>query len=438
MTTSIPLDQLPSPTDDARRDQWGRYLVVPPGGSKPVGYTRVTTVAKTLDDGGGLAPWKAAMCAQGMIMRRGLRAQWEALLAQYSGDPWYADEAGKKACKALVEDCAAVGGANDRREMGSSLHTITALVDVGRQPQHLTEETERDILAYVDGMAAAGIVILPGMVELTVVLDDWRVAGTFDRLVTVPGFDLPMIADLKTGNELSYSWQSIAVQLAAYSRADAIYIQGTAEDGSQDVRRPMPAVDQDHGLILWLNAGTGRLEFWLVDIAEGWMAFDLSMRARGWRKHEVATELSHYTRRLAPDADLTKLLEDSIAQVEANKDRGVGVVADAVGAQHPDPMTDDYQPAFVRDWLQQRIEVIGRMPAARADLKVSWPPNLPSLRSGYTHSSSDLDLIEQVLDQVEARHQIPFGTSKPTREDAVGELLHLFPNSTLSTEDDPA
>lgn len=38
------------PTDAVRRDRWGRYLVVPPDGGKPVGYTRATTVAKALDE----------------------------------------------------------------------------------------------------------------------------------------------------------------------------------------------------------------------------------------------------------------------------------------------------------------------------------------------------------------------------------------------------
>ena len=44
MTDTIPLAELGG--DNVRRDQWGRYLVVPPGGGRPTGYTRVTTVAK--------------------------------------------------------------------------------------------------------------------------------------------------------------------------------------------------------------------------------------------------------------------------------------------------------------------------------------------------------------------------------------------------------
>ena len=261
-------------------------VVALPSDGKPEGYSRVTTIAKVLDPGGGLMPWKATMTACGMILRRGLRAQWETLIAQYD-DPWYASEEAKAACKILVEECAAVGGANDRAQIGTSLHAITAMVDRGRMPSHLTEETEVDVNAYVNGLKAEGIVLAPDFIETTVVLDDYKVAGTFDRLAQIPAFDLPLIADLKTGASLDYSWQSFAVQLSAYSRANAIYEQGPAVNGSTDKRSPMPHVDQRSGLIMWLNAGTGKLELFLVDLEAGWEAFERSMWARGWRNRQV-------------------------------------------------------------------------------------------------------------------------------------------------------
>jgi hypothetical protein len=291
MTTSAPLESIA--VDTTRRDQWGRYLVVPPTGGKPIGYTRVTTVAKALDNGGGLANWKASQAICGTLIRRGLRAQWEALLAEHGGDPWYANKASKAACKRLVEECAAVGGANDRREMGSSLHTITALADLGSTPTHLSDETAQDLGAYQAGLASAGIKIDPSLIETTVVLDAFQVAGTFDRLAVVPGFDLPLVADLKTGADLSYSWPSISVQLAAYSRADHIYRQGIATDGSQDRRLPMPEVDQRYGLVMWLDAGSNKLELFLVELEPGWEAFEHSIWTRHWRsRRDIAFPLS--------------------------------------------------------------------------------------------------------------------------------------------------
>ncbi len=103
MTTSIPLEDLPGPTDTTRRDQYGRYLVVPPTGGKPIGYTRVTTVAKALDDGGGLAShWKASMVATGLMMRPGLRAQWGMLIALYGSSPWSIRSLTARAASALT------------------------------------------------------------------------------------------------------------------------------------------------------------------------------------------------------------------------------------------------------------------------------------------------------------------------------------------------
>ena len=56
------------------RDRWGRPLIIPPDGGKPVAYTRVTTVAKTLEDEGGLSKWMMRMTALGLAQRPDLYA----------------------------------------------------------------------------------------------------------------------------------------------------------------------------------------------------------------------------------------------------------------------------------------------------------------------------------------------------------------------------
>jgi hypothetical protein len=428
MTDSIPLDSLPTPGDNARRDQWGRYMIVPPGGGNPVAYTRVTTIAKTLDSFGGLAPWKASMTAAGIIMRRGLRAQWEALLAAH-GDPWYAGEEAKAQCKRLVEDCAAVGGANDRREVGSSLHTLTALLDLGRPPSHLTEETERDLRAYADGLAIHNITIVPGQVELQVVLDSYQVAGTFDRLAVVPGFDLPLVADLKTGANLEYSWQSIAVQLAAYSRGEALYRQGPAKDGSADQRLSMPAVDQDWGLVFWLNAGEAQFELYLVDLNAGWEAFGHSMWARGWHDANPQRPL---------DQPVPTNPDNLLAQLEAS------VAIEQAKHRHPTEATMHDQAIEdngLRAWLQQRIDQIGQHAQARTALARAWPSDIPTLRASTTHTPDQLDDVELLLNDVERRYELSFPPPKPgsevSEEQATARVLNLFPDSTVTTDNRP-
>lgn len=265
---------------DARRDQHGRYLILEPGGTRERGYTRVTTVAKTLDDGGGLIPWKATATIVGASRRPGLSAKWQALISQ-NPDPWYASAASKKACKELVEECATAGGSTDRAELGTALHALTDQLDLGHTLVGLTNQMLADLDAYKTTIETTGITFDTTMIEQLVVLDSYQVAGTADRLrVHLPdGRDV--VGDLKTGADLDYSWQSIAVQLAAYANADHRYEQ--LEVGGR--RMAMPELDKKVGLVIHLPAGEARCVLHLVDLVAGWEAFERSMWTREWRKN---------------------------------------------------------------------------------------------------------------------------------------------------------
>lgn len=276
---------------DVRRDRWGRYQVVAPGHDGVVGYTRATTVAKTLDDGGALIPWKATATMVGALRRPGLMARWQALHAT-NPDPWYADMDSKAQCKVLVEDCAQAGGTSDRSDMGTALHAVIELIN--RDPSAkpiLQPEMLADVEAYRAAIDAAGITFDRDLIEAVVVLDEYRVAGTADMLAArIPGRAKPVCTDLKTGAELKYSWQSIAVQLAQYVHGDAVYRQGPAPDGSADERLPMPELDQEVGLVIHLPAGQAECAFYFVDLVAGWEAFLHSAWARDWRsRKDLAT-----------------------------------------------------------------------------------------------------------------------------------------------------
>lgn len=434
--STIPLAALPV-DGKWRRDQWGRYLILPPDGDKPTGYTRATTVAETLDHGYGLPPWFATMAVCGTMMRPGLRAQWEALLAEWDGDPWYADPEGKKACKKLVEECAAMGGANDRREIGTALHKVTELIDRGRTPEYLSDETVADVAAYRAALTGAGITFDPDYIETTVVLDSHRVAGTVDRLkMRVPGFELPLVGDLKTGADLGYSWQSIATQIAIYSRGEACYRQGAAEDGSQDERLPMPEVDQENGLIIWLPAGTGTCELFLVDLTAGWESFAHSMWTREWRNRCVAMPLDSDDRWHSSD-DLLNDLTESLAVLQAANppDKPPNPPVIDVDLPEPEPVSFTMQ---LRAWLQHRIRLIGAHAKARDDLALSWPADTPALLTSEDHTPEDLAAIELVLNAVERRHTLPFPQPRPEPETPEALVLHMFPGATttdIPTED---
>ena len=269
---------------ETRRNQWGQYLVLPPGTAKPRGYIRATTITKTLDDGGGLLPWKATATMVGALRRQGLMARWQALMAQQP-DPWYGSLESKTAAKKLVEECANAGGSTDRADLGTALHAIIEqqLLGVAGTPL-LQPGIQADIDAFK--RATAGITFDRSFIEAMVVLDQYGVAGTADQLrTTVPGVG-DVVSDLKTGADLRYSWQAIAMQLAIYAHADNVYAQGEAADGSQDIRLPMPKISREVGLVIHLPAGEGRCELHLVDLVAGWEAFERAMWVRNWRSRK--------------------------------------------------------------------------------------------------------------------------------------------------------
>lgn len=286
---------LPTPIiTEPRRDRWGRYLVVGPDGGKPIGYRRVTTVAKTLDSSDSLIPWASCATMVGALRRPGLMARWQSLVATHP-DPWYSSEDSKKEAKRLVEECKVAGGSSDRADMGVALHSIVELIGkTGQSPVGLQPAMAADIDAWQQMLANTGISV--ATLEPIVVLDAHTVAGKPDMAETiVPGFDDPLIGDLKTGSDLTYAWRSIVVQLAAYAHADNIYEQGEAADGSQDRRLPMPPVSQQHAIVFHLPAGQAICTPYIIDIAVGWTKFQQSLAVDAWRKQKnLAVPLSDF------------------------------------------------------------------------------------------------------------------------------------------------
>jgi len=269
---------------DARRDRWGRYLVLPPGGTKPIGYSRATTKAKILDDQGGLMPWAATATVVGALRRPGLQARWAALLAEHP-DPWYGSPESKAACKRLVEECKQAGGSTDRADLGTAIHAIIEGIGRGGTPL-LDDRMRADVDAYLDCLNRYGITVDPEMIESIVVLDAYQVAGTADTLrTTVPGLD-DVVGDLKTGASLDYGAAGYAIQLAIYANADNRYMQGAAADGSEDRRLPMPNVSREHALLFHLPAGEARCTPIVINIDAGWDAFHRALEVEQWRKRK--------------------------------------------------------------------------------------------------------------------------------------------------------
>ena len=242
---------------DIARDHYGRPLIVPLGGGKPVGYTRTTTFVSALEDTYNLEQWKCRQVALGLAQRSDLLA-----LVHSKRDD-------KAEMNRIVKDALEASNSSGAANLGTAIHGMTDLVDAGASVDSIPGDHRADIEAYLDATKD----LMHTWIETLTVLDSHKVAGTPDRISTLPTGQR-VIFDLKTG-DISYSIGKIAMQLAVYAHSQ-IYNVDTHE------RTPHNA-DKTIGIVAHLPAGSGTCELVEVDLVAGWEAVQLAKQVREWR-----------------------------------------------------------------------------------------------------------------------------------------------------------
>jgi len=252
---------------DVARDRWGRPLITPPGGGKPIAYTRVTTLAKTLEDQSALTSWKQRMTLEGASLRPDIVTS----AAAHRGD--------KAQLNKLCEQAMEAAQAGAKATIGTALHKILEKIDNGEDPGPTPQQHDADIRAYRELMARTGFRIVG--CEVFLVLDDLQVAGTADRVLQRVSDGMLYIGDLKTGS-IEYGGLSISCQLACYSNG-LVYDPATGQRQTL-AERFGGKVNEDLGYVIHLPSGEGRAELVEADLAQGWQVAFGSVSARAWRK----------------------------------------------------------------------------------------------------------------------------------------------------------
>ena len=342
---------------ETRRDRWGRYLVVPPAGGKPVGYTRATTIAKTLDETSALMAWGERMTAIGLSQRPDLLAQVDDLRND------------SKKLNKLCEKAKEAGGATVRRDLGTALHSI--LERSWTDPDYVPPASYiNDVTAVDRQLELAGLEPVEGMHERIVVNDDYQVAGTFDLLLRDRSSGELLIADVKTGSSVQYGSVGFSIQLAIYATASSLYRQGAAADGSEDSREPMIEVSSDRAVIVHVQPGSGVCELHELQLDVELLA--LSMEVRKARR-----------------AKLLKPLKLPEAEIDEDRDR----------------------------WLRLRIAAIRDADAQL--LARRWPPHILPPKKQPIFDNRQIDELVPIVDGLERDLELPFGASDPSAERAV-------------------
>lgn len=293
--------------DDVPRDRWGRYKLPHPETGKMQAWTRSTTFAKSISDTFALSQWSQRMTVKGLTLRPDLLAMAHSLDVK----------ADKDKLNGICEDAKAAAGNKVAANLGTALHSFSEELDRGGMAVEDVPEPHRDdIAAYAAAMRTAGVTIVPGMIERQVALPAFEVGGTFDRILDLStiepwfrealhtaGYGQPgtafldqeseVIGDVKSGQDLQYGWNEIAIQLAIY--ALAARSSGVWDRKTQTWLPPRP-VRLDFAIVMHLPVGQKTCTLWALDLSAAMEAMELCRAVRKWRKLRVlATPLERAT-----------------------------------------------------------------------------------------------------------------------------------------------
>lgn len=258
--------QLVNPKPEIERDRYGRPLVIPPGGGKPVPYTRCTTYVGAIEDTWNLSRWQQRMVAIGLAERDDLRLA----VAAHRDD--------KERLNEICANAADIAKAKAGATIGTALHALTEQMDRGQEIGTVPAEYAADLAAYAEATKDLAAV----HIEAFSVLDKLKIGGTPDRVVRYQG--KRFIADLKTGS-IDFGFVKIAAQLAVYARS-SLYDVETGE-------RSVHGAELDKGIVIHLPAGTGTCTLYWIDLLTGWEAVKAARSVRDLRamsKGQVMTK----------------------------------------------------------------------------------------------------------------------------------------------------
>lgn len=237
---------LVTPDRDFDRDRYGRPLITPAAGGKPLPYRRCTSYVDVLADKYTLQQWEKRQVAIGLAQRDDLRLN----VLAHLGDKNVVD----RAC----QDSKEYALASAKATKGTAFHALTDIVDRGAElPAGLPDNVLRTLEAFREATSALKV----RHIESKVCLDTFQVAGTPDRIYEYQGERY--IGDTKTGNT-NYGMQKIAAQLAVYSRATLYDV----DTGARDYH----GASTNRGIVMDVDLDACTVNLLWVDLEAGWNA----------------------------------------------------------------------------------------------------------------------------------------------------------------------
>lgn len=221
----------------------------------------VTTCAKIGTDTYSLEQWKLRQVVAG------LRAKPELLKVE----PANLDDPGPRIPLTdanLVELALESAGTHLAAEAGTAAHTVTERSDRGEE---ITDKAERRKAEHWKGaLKAAGLQIVPDLMERVIVHPGPRICGRFDRLARRISDGKLVIVDLKNGNSALNYPHSVATQMAMYVNAPLMGGYWDGASGETEEFEPLPGdLDKNTGYMIHLP-DDGEVAVYGVNVLLGW------------------------------------------------------------------------------------------------------------------------------------------------------------------------
>jgi hypothetical protein len=380
--SSIDVDELDDAHEQRRTFRYsnGAPLVSDPDDpEKTLRYSRPSGYSKVLDDEKALESWRIWKSMTGVARSPALAAEVNACKDE--------DRTQKEVLRNKALD---KGDASEKADMGTALHAMTVRAedsaDVDFDPP---EQYVPDLTAYTDALEAYGLV--SEMFEVALVNDEFRAAGTADRiyrttkpLISPDGIRIEIgeliLGDLKTG-KMDFSMPNFCVQTF-------LYATGKLYDVITDRRLATPPINQNWSLLIHLPVGKAKCEVLWCPLEIGRIGAQMARSVKEWRK---------LWKNGTYDCPVVGAPVDPLD--ELSSELGAEVVGEVTLAT-------------MSEYCQSRIVAIGGHDQARKWLLMQWPEGLPSPKKGITSDDQILQLLN-LLDEVERRFSLPFGTSDP-------------------------
>lgn len=342
-------------------------------------YSRPSGYAKPLDDENALVNWRIFKAMDGVARSNALQMQ----VIACKDD----DKVEKGRLRELALDR---GQANERADMGTGLHAMTVRAEDDGDVDFDPGPHQEDLDEYIDLLKRYGLV--SEMVEVPFVNDEFRAAGTADRVyrlckdLQAPDKSMLLagtlvLADLKTGAKLDFSIPAYSVQLA-------LYATGQLYDVIEERRLPTPPIDRNWALLIHLPVGKHRATLY-------WCSIEVGLYG-AWLAHEVKKWQADWKR---GDNDIFEVPLPS-------EDGDVQDMMEREGIETETVMLDDWVPTMV-DYATNRIRQIAGNDDARKALLLAWPEGLPTPKRGG-HTPAQVVQLLDLLDAIEAQFSLPF------------------------------